>query len=161
MSEAKATGVRLRQMVAGLAIVLGVSPGVSAQSLFDPNPSTGPALSRPFRVSFDAPRASETLPGDVGRWSLSSNIEASAFQMQPFNPPRRRYPGKSGSGAIKSAQKVTAAVALGLVGTLAGALAGAAITRDCDCGDDAMLGPLIGAPIGAAVGAIVGYRLVK
>jgi hypothetical protein len=81
--------------------------------------------------------------------------------MQPFNPPRRRYPGKSGSGATKSAQKVTAAVALGLVGTLAGALAGAAITRDCGCGDDAMMGPLIGAPIGAAVGAIVGYRLVK
>jgi hypothetical protein len=145
--------------MAGLAIVLVVSPGASAQSLFDSNPSTGPALSRPFRVSFDAPRASETLRGDVGRWPLSSQAKPSAFQMQPFNPSRRRYPGRSGSGAMKSAQKVTAAVALGLVGTLAGALAGAVVTRDY--GDDAMIGPLIGAPIGAAVGAIVGYRLVK
>ena len=69
MLDANVGAVRLRQLVAGLAIVLVVSPGASAQSLFDPNPSTGPAPSRPFRVSFDGPKAAERLPGDLGRWS--------------------------------------------------------------------------------------------
>ena len=161
MLDSKAGGVGLRQLVAGLAIVLVVSPGASAQSLFEPNPSTGSRLSRPFRVSFDAPRASENLPGDAGRWSPSRNAEASAFQMQPFNPPRRKYPGQSGSGAMKSAQRLTAAVALGLVGGLAGGLIGGTLNNNCTCDSPGMTGFVIGAPIGAAVGAVAGYLLVK
>ena len=72
---------------------------------------------------------------------------------QPRRAPRR-------SGAYRDAQRVMAAVALGIVGTFAGAIAGGVLDRNCRC-DGPPPGMFIGAPIGGGVGAAVGFLMVR
>jgi uncharacterized membrane protein YeaQ/YmgE (transglycosylase-associated protein family) len=157
MRDSKSGGVRLRQLVAGFAIVIVVSPDASAQTLFERRDSTRPVPSRPFRVNFDSQATARPVQADLSGWSTLSNADVSGIQ---FRPPRRRYPGTS-SSATKSAQKLTAAIALGLVGGLAGGLIGGTLNNNCTCDSPGMTGFVIGAPIGAAVGAVAGYLLVK
>src|SRR5260221_3321100 len=61
----------------------------------------------------------------------------------------------------RTAQKVTAGVALGVVGLFGGALIGAALDRNCGCDDPGLTGAIIGAPIGAIAGAIAGVLLAS
>jgi len=157
MRDAKSRGVGLRQLVAGFAIVLVISPGATAQTLFERRDSTRPAPSRPLRVNFDGQPAARPVQADLSRWSPVSHADPSGIQ---FRPPRQRYPGTS-SSAMKSAQQLTAAIALGLVGGLAGGVIGGALNSNCTCDSPGMTGFVIGAPIGAAVGAVAGYLLVK
>ena len=156
MRNLKSGGGRVRQLVAGFAIVLVVSPGATAQTLFERD-STRPARSGPFRLNFDGQPAARPVQADLSRWSPVSNADQSGIQ---FRPPQRRYPGPP-SSATKSAQKLTAAIALGVVGGLAGGLVGGAMNSGCKCESPGMMGFVIGAPIGAAVGAVAGYLLVK
>jgi hypothetical protein len=62
------------------------------------------------------------------------------------------------NGAVR---KVTAGVALGVVGLFGGALIGASLDRNCRCDDPGLTGAIIGAPIGAIAGAIAGVLLAS
>ena len=66
------------------------------------------------------------------------------------------------STAFPAARRLTAALALGVVGFLGGGLAGAAIEgRGCHCDDPGMRGFVIGAPIGAGAGFATGLLLAR
>jgi len=155
MRDSRSASARLRQCIAGLAMVLVAAPGATAQTLFEKHDPARPGPSRPFRVTFDRQATTPPIQTDMARWSLASNADASSIQ---FKPPRRKYHGTS-SSSMKSAQKLTAAVALGIVGGFAGGLLGGALTHSGQ--SRGMNGFVIGAPIGAVVGAFTGYWLVK
>ena len=62
----------------------------------------------------------------------------------------------------RTAQKVTAGVALGVVGMFAGAWIGAGLEgNSCHCDDPGLKGAMIGIPIGAVLGAIGGVLLAS
>ena len=150
-------GVRFRQFVAGFAMVLVVAPGAAAQTPFEGGGQARPPSSRPFRVRFDTPATVTPIQTNLSRLAEASHADASTIQ---FRPPRRRYPGTP-SSATKSAQKLTAAVALGVVGSFAGGLLGGVLTKGSGGESPGMTGFIIGAPIGGAIGALLGYRLVQ
>jgi uncharacterized membrane protein YeaQ/YmgE (transglycosylase-associated protein family) len=155
MKLSKAGGVRFRRFAAGFAVVFAMAPGAAAQTMFDGQDPVSSAPSRPFRVSFDKGATAPSIQSNLSRLSQPSHADASTIQ---FKPPRRRY-AATPSSSTKSAQKLTAAVALGVVGGFAGGLLGGVLTHwDQSRG---MNGFVIGAPIGAMVGAFAGYRLVK
>jgi len=59
------------------------------------------------------------------------------------------------------AQRLTAGLALGVAGFLAGGFVGAGLDRNCGCDDPGMRGFVVGAPIGAALGATLGFVMVR
>ena len=117
---------RLRQCVAALAIVLVASSNAAAQTLFERSDAHGSMPSRPFRVSFDVEPTSRPGPAQEKRLAQAAMVESSGIQ---FRPPRRKY-GSNSSPASKQAQRLTASVALGVLGFLAGGVLVGNMTRD-------------------------------
>ena len=78
-------------------------------------------------------------------------------------PPSTRLQLNSRSpSTFPGARRLTAGLALGLVGFFGGGLAGAAIEgRGCHCDDPGMRGFVIGAPIGAGAGFAIGMLLAR
>ncbi len=74
-------------------------------------------------------------------------------------------PASRASRKNGTAQKATAAFAIGFLGMIGGAFAGgwldAMLGRDCHSEDPGFKGALIGMPVGAAAGGIVGWRLAR
>jgi hypothetical protein len=60
-----------------------------------------------------------------------------------------------------TAQKITAGVALGFLGLMAGAVIGSSAHYGCACDGPSLKGGVIGGSIGAAAGAIMGVRLAS
>jgi len=145
---------RLRQCVAVFTMVLVASSNAAAQTLFERNDARGSMPSRPFRVSFDVEPTHRPGPAQGRPLAHAGYGESSGVQ---FRPPRRKY-ASNPSPASKQAQRLTAGVALGVVGFLAGGVLVGSMTRDHDGG---MEGFMIGGKIGAVVGALAGYLMVK
>ena len=59
-----------------------------------------------------------------------------------------------------SAQRASAAIALGFLGMLGGTWIGSKVQGDCACDDPGLKGALIGMPIGTVVGAVVGITIM-
>jgi len=75
-----------------------------------------------------------------------------------------RYPFEAMQRASRrngTAQKVTAGVAMGVLGLIGGAYIGSRFGRYCGCDDPGLTGAIVGAPIGAMIGAIAGVMLAS
>ena len=70
-------------------------------------------------------------------------------------------PMRTNTNRPTSAQRASAAIALGFIGMLGGAWIGAKLEGDCACDDPGLSGALIGMPIGAVLGAVAGWRLAR
>jgi hypothetical protein len=88
---------------------------------------------------------------------IRASIERVRFDGAAYLPRLARQSPKQ----LRVLQKVTAAIALGTVGVLAGGVVGAAVEPPCRCDDPGLKGAMIGMPVGAVLGAITGYRLVR
>ena len=88
---------------------------------------------------------------------LSRDASAQAPPPVSRRPPRVVRVRKH-SAAYRGAQRVTAGVALGILGFFGGAVAGAAVTG---LADSPLQGMAVGAPIGAAGGALLGVWAVR
>jgi hypothetical protein len=98
-----------------------------------------------------AERAATTPPG----------IRASAANVRFDDRPAHRYVFGGPTSKNSTAQRASAAFAMGFLGTLAGAWVGAKLEGNCACDDPGLKGALIGMPIGAALGAIIGWQLSR
>jgi hypothetical protein len=109
----------------------------------------------PVLVHAEEPSLAAPAPAGGIRASID-RIRIGDPNAYPFTtpPPSGRKNG--------TAQKVTAGVALGIVGMFAGGWLGARIEgNSCHCDDPGLKGAMIGIPIGAIVGAIAGVRLAS
>jgi hypothetical protein len=112
-----------------------------------------------FTLSANAVHAEESSA--VGRVP-SAPIRTSIAQVR-FEVPDHTLPAawQRAARPNRTAQKVTAGVAMGMLGLFGGAAIGAALDRNCHCDDPGLRGGLIGAPIGAVVGAVAGVLLAS
>ncbi len=74
---------------------------------------------------------------------------------------RRYFVVQQARGRNTTAQKASAAIALGFLGGLTGGWVGAYLQPNCACQDQGLQGALIGMPVGAAVGAVAGWWLAS
>jgi hypothetical protein len=121
--------------------------------------TVGALISTLVSTSAYAGRADATATGAGGiRRSVEQiRFDGSSRGWSYATPPRR-----AGNG---TAQKATAAFALGFLGMLGGMLAGGwlgiTVGEVCRCDDPGLAGALIGMPIGAAAGGVAGWRLAR
>ena len=106
-------------------------------------------------------RAAERPPLNPRQWHFNGVPENTSRLSSPqAHPPSPRQRVQQHGRAYRQIQRLTAAVGLGILGSLAGGVAGAGIGRLSS--EDAMLpGFAVGACVGAAAGATIGAVLVK
>jgi hypothetical protein len=155
---------RAGRVGAGL-MALALSTTAQAQTFGVAEPSAEKSDYAPRRAEAVAGMTRAPLP--IGNWKLtdlderywrspSGDLRAAQIATPQPRPPRKH------SRTTRIAQRITAMVALGFGGFLAGGLLGAAIEGDsCNCDDPGLYGFIVGAPIGAGVGAAVGAILTR
>src|SRR6185295_7690787 len=94
-------------------------------------------------------------PGQLKQ--LLPSAGATLHQTVPIPPTHQRRR----SSRYRMAQRVAAAVGMGLAGFWFGGKVGATLEGNCSCDDPGLKGFMIGAPIGAATGVTLGIVLTR
>jgi hypothetical protein len=141
----------------GLAALLAAPP---ASAQVRPQPTAAPG-SLSNASTGNAARVAERHPLNPREWQfIAVRDNASRLSSPQAHPPSPRQRVQQHGRAYQQAQRLTAAVGLGILGSLVGGVAGAGIGRLSS--EDAMLpGFAVGMCVGAAAGATIGAVLVK
>ncbi len=152
---------------AGMCAAIAVMTAATAYGQTIASPDGAPAQNHPIELlRLNSVPGVEAGAFRIRDWQLRGTDEplwALSSTQRPLGPSARlpRPRGPKRSGAYRDAQRVMAAVALGIVGTFAGGIVGAVVEGDCHCPNRGMRGLVIGAPIGAAAGAALGFVMVR
>ena len=160
------TAVTALRATARVCAAIAVMTAATAYGQTIASPDGAPAQNHPIELlRLNSVPGVEAGAFRIRDWQLRTDEPLSALSstQRPLGPPARlpRPRGPRRSGAYRDAQRVMAAVALGIVGTFAGGIVGAALDSNCRCDSPGMQGFVVGAPIGAAVGAAVGFVMVR
>ena len=152
---------------AGMCAAIAVMTAATAYGQTIASPDGAPAQNHPIELlRLNSVPGVEAGAFRIRDWQLRGTDEplwALSSTQRPLGPPARlpRPRGTKRSGAYRDAQRVMAAVAMGVAGFFGGGIVGAAINSNCHCDSPGMQGFVVGAPIGAAVGAALGFVMVR
>jgi hypothetical protein len=159
----------IRRITAAVCVTALIQPALaSAQSFslepFEPRSS---AFARPMTFVFPSHGDAAGVTRDassagLGDWKTSIRLSPTSLgtiQPRPQLRPPPTPPRTQHSKAYRSAQRVTAAFALGFVGFYVGALTAYSLALSCNCGSEATV--YIGGGMGAAGGSAAALWLTR